>query len=193
LNNCPLKFLFELYHLCNQSELVESSQQIVGLLKRMANDSRTGQIEILEFYFTANIDDDDFLDELKQIIMEENDPNDFCVIYLSYCDKHPKMIEQITEWIISMMNEDSSSDWLAAFDEHQIDDVILWENLGNVMDQDTFHLWNIFRNKLSKERDRIDKIEKERDHLQKKLEMLETLEKSTLARLEILEKLLGTK
>ena len=58
------------------------------------------------------------------------------------------------------MNKETSSAWLAALDEHEIDDQTLWEKLGSTMNPDTFHLWNIFQAKLSKANSRFDKLER---------------------------------
>lgn len=114
---------------------------------------------MLDFYLSAHLEDGDFLNKLQKS-MSTSDPNNLCSIYLSCREKNPNMLKHVVQWMSAKMNKETSSAWLAALDEHEIDDQTLWEKLGSTMNPDTFHLWNIFQAKLSKANSRFDKLER---------------------------------
>jgi len=114
-------------------------------LKEMVNEKNCSQM--LDFYLSAHLEDGDFLNKLQKS-MSTSDPNNLCSIYLSCREKNPNMLKHVVQWMSAKMNKETSSAWLAALDEHEIDDQTLWEKLGSTMNPDTFHLWNIFQAKL---------------------------------------------
>jgi hypothetical protein len=126
--------------------------------------------KILDFYFDTNLEDDEFWDKIQEC-MKTSTPQDLCSIYLKCRERNPNLIKHVLNWMVFQMNKETSSSWLAVLDEHEIDDQTLWEKLGTTMNPDTFHLWNMFQNKVTKERDRVDKLEKSL------FERLEDLEK----------------
>jgi hypothetical protein len=168
--NPSIDVLFDLYHLFNQSNFKDLCQNVMHNLKNLIDEKNCSKM--LDFYLSAHLEDKEFLSELQKC-MQSSTPNELCSIYLTCCEKNPNMLTQVVEWITSKMNKDTSSGWLFALDEHGIDNQNLWETLGSTMNSDTFHLWNIFQSKISKQNDRFDMLAKEKESLLERLVQLE--------------------
>jgi hypothetical protein len=167
IQNTPCDVLFDLYHLLNQSNFNDLSDDVLDMLERMMD--KNNYNKMMDFYLSGQLDDSTFLSKVQQY-MKSGSPNSLCEIYLSCQTKNPSMLKQVRQSIVVAINQENSSSWLAALDEHEIDDQTLWEKLGTIMNPDTFHLWNIFQTKLSKANSRIDRLEKTLTELLAKLE-----------------------
>jgi hypothetical protein len=169
----------ELFHLCEQSNLKDVSEQIVSHLKSQISEKTCSKM--LDFYFDTNLEDEEFWNKIQKC-MKTSTPRDLCSMYLKCHERNPGLIKHVLKWILFQMNKETGSSWLAALDEHEIDDQTLWKKLGTTMNPDTFHLWNIFQSKIAKANDklqkqntRIDRIEKENTELLDRLTKLEKM------------------
>lgn len=145
-----LDVLFDLYHIFKQSEFDDLARQVIVVLKSVLDESNC--MSIFEFYVAAHLDDSSLLSMLQNA-MKTKSPFDLCSIYITSREKNPEFLKSSQNWILSAMTKESSSAWLSALDDHQIDDPLIWEKLESTMNSDTFHIWNIFQTKLTKTSD----------------------------------------
>jgi hypothetical protein len=83
---------------------------------------------LLKFIFKdKHLDDTEFLSKIQQCL-ESGGPNSLCEVYVLCQTKNPSMLNPVRQSMVVAINQENSSSWLAALDEHEIDDQTLWEN-----------------------------------------------------------------
>jgi hypothetical protein len=158
IENTPCEILFDLYHVLKQSDFHDLANTVVITLRGIIDENNCSKM--MDFYFSASVVDSEFLTKIQEYA-RIGGPSSLCEIYVLCESKNPTMLKQVIQTIVSAIKQENSSTWLAALDGHEIDDQSIWEKLGTTINPDTFHLWNIFQNKLGKANARFDKMEKE--------------------------------
>jgi hypothetical protein len=162
IENTPCEILFDFYHLLKKSDFHDLANIVVTALKATMNE--TNYTKMMDFYFPEHVDDLECLIKIQEYA-KTGGPRSLCEIYVLCKTNNSSMLKQVIQYMVAAIKQENSSSWLAALDEHEIDDQSLWEKLGTTMNPDTFHMWNIFQNKLAKANSeansRFDKLEKE--------------------------------
>jgi hypothetical protein len=149
IENTPCEILFDLYHLLKQSDFHDLANTVVTSLKGKMNEKNCSKM--MDFYFSAQVEDPEFLTKIQEYT-KTGGPSSLCEIYVLCESKNPTMLKQVIQTMVSAIKQENSSAWLAALDEHEIDDQTVWEKLGttklpNILLLEgrnflfTFHLW----------------------------------------------------
>jgi hypothetical protein len=141
IKDVSIEDLVELFHLCEQSDMKDASYRIVLQLKSQINEKTCSKM--LDFYFDTNLEDKGFWNKI-QVHMKASTPQDLCSMYLKCCEKHPSFIKRMVDWMVSHMNEKTSSAWLVALDENEIDNQTLWGKVESTMNAATLNLWTSY-------------------------------------------------